>query len=182
MRLSDLQPTLPTYNDGRLRDSDINTEQRYLNQSIFTKPIEGVLSQSEVDKLNNDVKMARLENVERIDESLEKEWTDVTDFVVNIAEAADRETRAQDIENDPNIEIVENFLNDRIIGIPDETMLARKANGKPMIQIDPATLTEELRKSMPTILYLKSVSCLVKVECHFNKQRLILISQILNNF
>lgn len=144
-RLTDLQPSLPTYNDGRLRDSDIHTEQQYLNQSIFTKPIEGVLSQSEVDKLNNDVKMARLENVERIDESLEKEWTDVTDFVVNIAEAADRETRAQDIENDPNIEIVENFLNDRIIGVLDETMLARKASGKPMIQIDPTTLTDELR-------------------------------------
>ena len=144
-RLTDLQPSLPTYNDGRLRDSDIHTEQQYLNQSIFTKPIEGVLSQSEVDKLNNDVKMARLENVERIDESLEKEWTDVTDFVVNIAEAADRETRAQDIENDPNIEIVENFLNNRIIGIPDDTMLARKASGKPMIQIDPETLTDELR-------------------------------------
>lgn len=144
-RLSDLQPTLPTYNDGRLRDSDIHTEQQYLNQSIFTKPIEGVLSQSEVDKLNDAVKSARLENIERIDESLEKEWTDVTDFVVNIAEEADRETKAQNIENDPNIEIVENFLNDRIIGIPDETMLARKANGKPMIQIDPVTLTEELK-------------------------------------
>lgn len=145
-RLMDLQPLLPSYNDGRLRDADIHTEQQYLNQSIFTKPIEGVLSQSEVDKLTNDVKNARLENIERIDESLEKEWTDVTDFQTEISLQAEREAQAQLVENNPEIQIVENFLNDKIIGVPDENMLARKANGKPMIQVDPRLLPEKFKK------------------------------------
>lgn len=144
-RLLDIQPLLPSYNDGRLRDADINTEQQYLNQSIFTKPIEGVLSQSEVDKLNNDVKSARLENIERIDEALEKEWTDVTDYQVEINMVAEREAQAQAVENNPDIQIVENFLNNKIIGVPDDEMLARKAKGKPMIQVDPRLIPENLK-------------------------------------
>jgi len=144
-RLQLLKPNLPTYNDGRLRDSDIHSEQQFLNQSIFTKPIEGSLTQAEVDRANEAVMSARLERVEAIDQAADTEWTEVVDYQTKIIEQADREQAAIDMEANPDIQVVENFLNDRIIGIPSEKMLANQAKGLPLVQINPNTLNSSIR-------------------------------------
>lgn len=168
-RLQLLQPKLPSYNDGRIRDADIKTERQYLNQSIFTKEIEGVLPQAEVDRLNEAVQQARLTQVEAIDLAADREWTEIVDFVTQLQQNIAREEQAAAIENDPNIELVENFINGKIIGVPTPEMKEKQAKKIPMIQINPDSLPQDLKNKYGDDEVLKKRKVFSKKGMHIDE-------------
>lgn len=138
---------------------DIVDEQSYLNQPTFTKAIEKVLTPAEVSRTNEAFLGARKQVLSHLQDAQKYEMDQVRGDLTSQAEEATVENEIQKMDNDPNVAIVDQFNNNKVIyptarfpkEIPRETILsdltanhARK--GFSPFAIDPETLPKKLQK------------------------------------
>ena len=161
-QLTRIFPDLATYNDGRIRDIDINNEQSYLNQQTFTDAIAGVISKEEVQRANEALRSARLEVIEAVDDAAQKEMNQVVEVNVNIERDIQLMEAAEAIQNNPDIPLVEAYLKGTVIGEATPEMTKRMREGKRVIQINENLLDPAQRELFLNNPTLKSRKVFVK--------------------
>lgn len=132
--------------ENRIKDEDIFNENDYNEQPTFTDAIEGVVSAFEVRQINEAQINARVQVSEQIKADVENDYNKLTSLETEAAKIAEREARIEDIETNPDVQTVEDFVNSRVFGdlTPEqETLLNKKI---PVNAINPESLTPELRK------------------------------------
>lgn len=135
---------------ARTQDADIFNEQDYLNQPTFTKEIEGVLSKNEVEKLNGAQKRARQGVVDAINDSAKHEMNQLSDVMKEIALNEERQIQAEAVQKNPDIQIVEDFLNNKSIGELSGEQQERVTKKQPAWAINPNSLSQADRNRFLT--------------------------------
>lgn len=129
--------------------NDIFNEADYLDQSTFTKEIEGVMTKDEVERFNALELEGKKEVVKNINESAIYEMNQVVDITREISEEAFVQKLQQQLESDPNLAIVDKFRSiepefyktERYQKESDLTAAHHK-KGFSIFAIDPTTLTD----------------------------------------
>lgn len=142
--------------EQRMTDEEIFNEQDYLNQPIYTEAIEKIVPENERENYIEAQKQARLQRIESLDEAAQYEMNTLKDLTTEIALEIEKETQAEKVDKDPNIQVVERFLQGRIFGVLTPEQKALQSQGKPVLQIDLNSLPEKLRKKYESDPILKA--------------------------
>lgn len=131
--------------DSRIRNTEIHGERDYMNQQTFTTPVAGALSEAEMNRFNAADRRARQHVVNAIKEDAKLESDQVIELQREFAMQAEREEAATKLEHDPNIAVVEGFLNNKMIGPLTPNQTKRKGKELPILSIDPSTMPDTYR-------------------------------------
>ena len=130
----------------RIEDEDIMGMDEYLAQPTFTEDMYDVISKDEALKYNEAQMTTRAEVVDALEAEVNKEIDKVQNLYVEIQTELDRMIQESEFESTPEIETVENFLNNEVeIGELNEFQQMRKEKGLPIYAIDQRTLPDNLK-------------------------------------
>lgn len=142
-------------------ENDIYGESDYLNQNIFTKPVEGVISDTRVKELSEHNRKIREEVASRINDDAARERSRVVDINAANADEVQRQIEEDRIANDPNIAVVEKFKNSKFTDEESKDSPHHK-NGFSRYAIDPRLLDEAQKKKYAKDPQLKENGAFVK--------------------
>lgn len=143
----------------------------FLNKDLVNEAIRDVIPEKALAKYEAAQSRAR-EHVDAIiQSSADAELTKVKDVMKEIAIEAERDQAAANVDNNPNISIVENFVNGKILNYPQELYgkdprvyltQDHAKKGHPILAIDPRTLNKDQQAKYKDDLVLKSRKVFVK--------------------
>lgn len=146
--ISDSRDRIETLKSGlepRTQDEDIFNQGHYLDQPTFTDALKRGLSSEEVERFNKAHSEARQGVIDAINADAESERQQVIDVNKAIAFEEERQKDLAETKDNPDVQVVEDFLGGKHVGELDEKQQARQAKGKLINAIDPRSMSKELR-------------------------------------
>lgn len=147
-----IQDALGTEQPSRMYPSnDVFGEAEYLDSSALEKAITPFMGEGEAKKFIEAQTAAKQQVVDHINESAQYEMNQVADVLMEDLREGEREYQLQKLENSPNVQVVENFVNgtgfipnERYYSIEELKQNHRKEGFSPFA-IDPRTLPEDMK-------------------------------------
>lgn len=132
--------------EQRTRDEDIFDEEAYLEQPTFTEEMYDVVPKDESLKINSAQLTARTEVADAINDAEQKKIDKVINLETEFALLLEREMEADKIDTDKNIQFVDNYLGNEMVGEDlTEHQQMRLEKGLPVYSIDPESLPPSLK-------------------------------------
>lgn len=123
-------------------NEDMFGVQRYNEQSVIPPELALKMNQSQVAAIEGMAKEANKQYTDAIMDAALIEWTGVVNEQERIALTVEREIELENLRNNPEIDVVENFLNSKKLDANARELLgATKSKSKPGFAIDPESLT-----------------------------------------
>lgn len=140
-----MEQALQTEQPSRVYPSnDVFGEEQYLNQPTFTEAIAKALPQGEVGRFNDAQKNARMSVVNNINDAATHEMNQIIDITADEAKTAEMANQLNRLENNPNLQIVDKFV-DGNKELYSELIKNHSKKNYPPFAIDPKSLPEDLK-------------------------------------
>lgn len=154
-KVAKLEPSQYQTEDGKnFTVGRINKRDQFLNKDVINEAIRDVISPKQVEKYEAAQARARDHVDQIIQSTADAELNKVKDVMKEIAMEAERDQAAATVDQNPNIAIVENFINGKILNYPNHlygkdprTFLTmdHAKKGFPILAIDPRDLSPEMQ-------------------------------------
>lgn len=121
---------------------DVAGEAEFMTQTLFDDEVKAAFPEKFVETIENQEASNRLRMVEGVNEAAELEMNKVIDIQTRMANEATMDQAAREALENPNVAIVERFLN--FDGVAPEGL--KKSKGYPVLAIDPKSLDPDVAK------------------------------------
>lgn len=151
---------------------DTFDEDAYVLQPTFTRAVGESIPLKERQRFDTAQLDSRMQVSDAIKDAANLEMNQVVDVMTEIANEADLETALSEAMNDPNIQVVENFVNSTLGGLPSAdpklvaALEADRKKGWPVLSIDVDTLSERQKNKYAGDLVLKKRKAFRKGGAH----------------